>query len=117
MRLRPVRSVCLASDARRRIGVTMLALLAIVAHLGASGVPSARAEAPWWRLSSETGPTDLPPGGEGTVVVRASNLGAMPINSAVAPVVLATVLPSGLVPTQMVGSAKVRNSPSARLRP
>ena len=67
---------------------------AIVALGCALAVPAQAATTnPWWQITSSLRPTGIPPGGEGTVVVKAVNLG----NSATAgPITLEDRLPRGL---------------------
>jgi hypothetical protein len=51
-------------------------LVALVAMgAGAFAAAPAQAEAPWWRLTARTVPTHIAPGGEGTIIVQALNLG------------------------------------------
>ena len=75
----------LLEGAPARLRALLLALLTSLLVLSAFGGTSAQAQGPWWRISSETGPTNLPPGGESTLTIRASNLGDAPINSSIAP--------------------------------
>ncbi len=42
---------------------------------GATSAAPALATTPWWRLQSSARPTSLPPGGEGTLVTQAVNVG------------------------------------------
>ena len=67
------------SGRRRACASAPRALAAALALAGAAPAP-ARAAAPWWHISSETAPTNLPPGGEGQVIVVVSNLGDAPID-------------------------------------
>lgn len=87
---------------RRRRGVRALvpALLCLPALCLA---PPARAEAPWWHLSSGARPTYLhaeagAPEGQGKqeIYVTAENVGDAPVDGASAPVKLKDVLPEGL---------------------
>jgi hypothetical protein len=59
----------------------------------------------WWHLTSAAQPTDLPPGGEGTIAVVASNLGDVPIDPEAYPVTVTDRLPEGLVATAISGAA------------
>ncbi len=85
-------------------------LVAIVALL--SGVAPALADAPWWHVSSEVAPTNLPPGGEGEVLVVVSNLGDTEINGATTPVAITDKLPAGLkaisITSQQRGETEVK---------
>ena len=92
------------SASRRRRAMTrgwhlLLLLGATALQLGTGCVASASASAPWWQLSGETAPTHLEPGGQGEVIVGASNLGDAPINGGTTPVVLTDKLPAGVVVT------------------
>jgi hypothetical protein len=59
----------------------------------------ALAEAPWWQIGSETVPTNLPPGGEGQLLVVLSNLGDAPIDGGKSTVSFTDRLPQGLTAT------------------
>jgi hypothetical protein len=54
----------------------------------------ADAESPWWSVSPTTRPANLPPGGEGTVVVRALNVGDGTTSGSLT---LSDTLPTGVV--------------------
>jgi hypothetical protein len=62
-----------------RSAVLGLALLA--ALIPAVNAASAQAAKPWWGLDTSSRPAAIPPGGEGTLVLRASNLGDAPTAS------------------------------------
>jgi hypothetical protein len=70
----------------------------------------ALADAPWWRLASESAPTHLPRGGTGTIIVTASNLGDAPMTGMSSPVSVADSLPLGLTATAISGHAGVGSS-------
>jgi uncharacterized repeat protein (TIGR01451 family) len=76
-----------------RIAVAFLAVLSAVGVAGAVGVSAASAESPWWNLSSTARPANLPPGGEGTVVVKAVNIGDQTTSGNMT---LSDTLPAGL---------------------
>ncbi len=59
-----------------------------------AGLPSTTA--PWWHLQASPTPTNLPPGGEGEIVVTAINLGDEAVNGATHTVTIADDLPAGL---------------------
>ena len=88
------------------VGVRRLLLtaLAIGLLLVLGGASSALAQAPWWHISAETAPTNLPPGGTGQVVMVFSNLGDEPINGAAEPVIVSDELPAGLVASSMTAT-------------
>ncbi len=53
---------------------TLLTLSVLLGVLGI-GVSSASAAEPWWHLNSGSEPANIAPGGEGKIVVTATNLG------------------------------------------
>jgi hypothetical protein len=55
--------------------VLLTTLFTVIALSVAFGVTQAQAAAPWWRLTSHTIPTHIAPGGEGTIVIQAINVG------------------------------------------
>jgi hypothetical protein len=66
---------------------------------------SAATTSPWWRLTTSLRPASIAPGGEGTVVVQAMNLGNQPTSGAIT---LSDILPAGLkVQEQEVGGEMV----------
>jgi hypothetical protein len=78
--------------------VTLLAILAF-------GTSSASAATAWWHLDAIAVPANLPPGGTGTVVVSASDLGEAEVDGANVPVKLIDRLSSNLTATSAVGKA------------
>ncbi len=80
-------------------------LLSVLLLVCVAGAP-ALAAAPWWHITSETVPTNLPPGGTGQVLVVVSNLGDQPINGASKQVIIADTLPAGLVAKSITGPLK-----------
>jgi hypothetical protein len=97
----------------RRLLATPLSTLGVLAVgglllAGLTGAPPAFAEAPWWHLASSSTPTNLPPGGEGRIVVTASNLGDAAVSGATVPVAITDKLPPGLTATGISGIAGVR---------
>jgi hypothetical protein len=75
-----------------RVVLMMVVCLSVCAL--ASG--SASAASPWWHVTSGAEPTDLPPGGEGTLVVAVTNLGDAAAEGATSPIRIVDALPSGL---------------------
>jgi hypothetical protein len=75
------------------LGVAV-ALLAVAVVIGGVGVASASAATPAWKLASNLTPTDLPPGGEGEIVLLATNLGDGSMSGQ--PVTISDSLPAGL---------------------
>jgi hypothetical protein len=54
-------------------------------------------EGAWWHLSATMAPTYVPPGGEATLVLRATNRGDVGIASEKVPITITDQLPAGLV--------------------
>jgi hypothetical protein len=65
--------------------------------------PMACAESSWWQVTSTATPTNLPPGGEGEILVAASNLGDRPVQAGGSPVTIGDKLPSGVTATGISG--------------
>jgi hypothetical protein len=86
----------------RRLSLTVLASSLALGFISVTPTLAA----PWWHISSETVPTNLPPGGSGQVLLVISNLGDQPVNGAGEPVIFTDKLPSGLVATAISGPVK-----------
>jgi hypothetical protein len=67
------------------------------------GAAPAFAEGPHWHITSSATPTNLPPGGEGTILVTVSNLGDQAAQGGAVPVTVADVLPPELTATAISG--------------
>ena len=94
------------SRPRRRRRQLLLGVAAMAALLAALvGATPASAQGSWWRLSSSSAPTYLPPGGKGTITVTASNLGDESVSGDKRNVILTDTLPAGLEATQIQGNA------------
>jgi hypothetical protein len=88
----------------RSVNKTMVGVVtACVTLLCLIVVAGAGAAVPWWQLDSISAPGNLPPGGNGTLIVRASNLGEAEVDASSARVVLKDRLPAGLVATSASG--------------
>ncbi len=59
--------------------------------------------APWWHIASETVPRNLPPGGEGEIMLVVSNLGDTPIEGGKEQVTITDKLPTGLEAITIAG--------------
>ena len=94
----------LAQSKLAAVGTAIVALIAAAVAAMAGAAPAA-AEGPWWRVNSEVAPTYLPPGGEGTVIVTASNLGDEAVNSAKTPVTITDQLPDGVTAAAISGQS------------
>jgi hypothetical protein len=77
-----------------RVVQAVLGVVGVVLLLGSVGAVSASAATPVWKLASNLTPTDLPPGGEGEIVLLATNLGDAPTTGQ--PVTVSDGLPSDL---------------------
>jgi hypothetical protein len=97
MQRRPRRPTC-------RLPVGLFASCVLLAVLAGASPAFAQGEAaPWWYLSSSSTPTYLPPGGEGTILVSATNLGDANVEASKAhPVTVTDILPPGLTVTSMI---------------
>lgn len=82
-------------NAHRHLTVGAVVLAAALL-LGFACASSALAAAPWWRLTSGSRPTYLPPEGEGQIIVTAANLGDAAVNGETTPVTVVDDLPEGL---------------------
>ncbi len=92
----PGRFLALRDRSLKTVQGLLLAALTS-ALLGAlAWAPPAFAATPWWQITSEVTPSYLPPGGDGEIIVVASNLGDEPINEGKSPVVISDQLPGGL---------------------
>ena len=83
----------------RRI-IAIVGLLAVVAGVGLVGLSSSVLAAesckscePWWHLTSSVRPAVLSSGGEGTIVIQASNIGN---GQSSGPITVSATLPAGL---------------------
>jgi len=71
----------------------LCAALGVVGAL-AVGASPALAASPWWHVTSRIVPSNLKPGGEGTIVVEAINIGDAPSSG---PITLSDALPAGVM--------------------
>ena len=105
----------------RRVAGIAFASLVLLAGVAASAGPAAAAS-PWWLMDVQSAPTNLAPGGEGEIVVRATNNGNAPVNGASNPVVISDHLPAGLTITNFGASAgpglkfTTEGSPTTKLK-
>jgi hypothetical protein len=82
------------------VGVVVLGTL----MLSSACVGSASAASAWWQLNSVSTPGNLSPGGQGTLMATATNLGDAEIVTQATPVKLVESLPPGLVATSVSGA-------------
>jgi uncharacterized repeat protein (TIGR01451 family) len=77
----------------RRLALSILLSAPVgLAALCAAAAP-ASAATPWWHVSTNVRPASIPPGGEGTLIVQAVNLGNAPTSGTVT---LSDLVPAGL---------------------
>ncbi len=82
--------------ARRSSTLALSLLLGALLTALACATPALAAEA-WWRLSSGSAPSNLPPGGKAQLVVSAANLGSADAKASEAhPIVITDTVPAGL---------------------
>ena len=83
----------------RRLGFVACLSLALLAACAGTAGAAPLFSPPWWALNTEQTPAHLPPGGEGKVIVAATDIGDLGINATHAPIVVSDSLPAGLEPT------------------
>jgi len=93
--------------ARGHFGSLLLLAFAILAGwaVGPAGL-TARAQAaggPWWHLESRAAPGNLPPSGEGRIIVSASDVGTTQADGEADPITISDVLPPSLKATAISG--------------
>jgi hypothetical protein len=76
---------------KRRLSVLLALCMVLVVSISAS----ARADAPGWEVFTRVAPTDLPPGGQGKLIVYVYNVGAVSGSGAS----VTDILPPGVVST------------------
>jgi hypothetical protein len=77
---------------------------ALVLVVFAFSAAPALASSPALTVNTVSLPTNLPPGGEGEVLLQITNLGDAPANGETSPIVIAEKLPAGLVATAISGA-------------
>jgi hypothetical protein len=87
----------IARHNRHRLLSLLAALLASTALITVAGVAPAFAAGSWWHLNTSAAPTNLPPAGEGQLLVLATNRGYADAKaSAEHPIKVTDTLPAGL---------------------
>ena len=86
-----------AAPAARGLGLALCSAV-ILTLLSAS---SALAAGPWWGVYSEVVPTNLPPGGKGTIILVLANRGPVPVEGGRNAVKITDTLPTQLTPTKV----------------
>jgi hypothetical protein len=94
----------------RRLIARPLLTLSVLAVAGGSlatltNAAPAFAASPWWHLNTTSAPAN-PAGGEGTVVVEASNLGDAKVDAVATPVTIVDRLPAGVTATAVQGEGE-----------
>ena len=84
--------------AKLRVAAAAAALLLLCLASGAHA-----AQGPWWHLESRAAPSNLPPGGEGRIIVSASDVGTLRADGSGQPITITDVLPPGLKATAISG--------------
>ncbi len=96
----------------RRLAPVLLVCTGLLTF--APGGSAEAAQAPWWHINYETVPGNLPPGGEGQIIVVLSNLGDSRVDGTTNTVNISTKLPPGLTATNIesppMGGAPVQCS-------
>jgi hypothetical protein len=93
----------------------LLALCTLVSTIViAAATPAFGQATPWWLISSETVPANLPPGGQGEVIIVASNLGDAPVDGTGEPVVVTSALPPTLTATAIGSTGGVCSLPTLK---
>ena len=82
----------------------LLALFSLFAVLPAV----ASAASPWWQITTGSEPTNLAPGGSGTLVLTVLNLGDANASGATTPITIADALPPGIAALDVRGYAGAR---------
>jgi uncharacterized repeat protein (TIGR01451 family) len=105
-----------------RLGLARRGLLLVVvafgAYVGVSASAAVASEcsscAPWWHVVSDVRPSNLAPGGEGTISVQAINIGDAPTTGVVR---LSDVLPAGMSVVEEEVEIFVEGKPEVVSRP
>src|SRR5271165_1618461 len=94
----------------KRLLSAILLCAAAMTGLALAGAAPALALAPYWQLSTRAAPTNIAPGGEGKLIVAASNLGDEAMTGATKPIKITEKLPAGLTlaapPTANLGKVQ-----------
>ena len=94
-----------AADSRKpRLCVLMGSFFAVLVLMAAAGVTPAVAAPVWWHVTSSARPSNLPPGGEGTINVSLTDVGDSPAHGETSPIAVVDSLPAGMVATAISGS-------------
>jgi hypothetical protein len=97
------------AETRRQWLCCVAIVVACLALLSLAGASPALAGA-WWRTSSRAAPTFLTPGGSGTIIVSATNVGDVGIDASKTPVTIRDSLPPNLEATAIKGAPAFEKS-------
>ncbi len=86
---------------------SLIVLAALMSLFGWVGVSPAFGETPFWAINQTVAPRYIPPGGEGVLVVAATNLGDKPAEGQSVPIDINVALPPGLTATSAEASTAV----------
>jgi hypothetical protein len=96
--------------------MTLAGAFAAALLLALAGASAAQAAGSWWHLSSVAAPTNLPPGGTGTVVASVTNLGNEDAKASVEhPIKLTETLPAGLKVQSVLGFPGESRNPNKQI--
>ncbi|HEY3865321.1 MAG TPA: hypothetical protein VGL54_04460 [Solirubrobacteraceae bacterium] len=94
-----------------------MSLLSWSVPVAPAGAELPTTTAAWWHLESSPAPTNLQPGSEGEIVLRAVNLGDAAVDGAAGTVTIADVLPASLRASASAISGKVTGIKAAAQHP
>ncbi len=77
----------------KAVSFRVLLILTFAALALCASVNSASATLPWWHISTNVRPANIPPGGEGTLIIQGVNLGNAPTSG---DVIVSDVVPEGM---------------------
>ena len=88
----------------RSLPILLSVVVSVIVSAGSFDAAPALALSPALTVSTDSLPTNLPPGGNGELSLQISNLGDVPANGETSPIVIAEKLPAGLVATAISGA-------------
>jgi hypothetical protein len=88
----------------RSLPILLSVVVSVIVSAGSFDVAPALALSPALTVNTVSVPTNLPPGGEGEILLQISNLGDVPANGETSPIMIAEKLPAGLVATAISGA-------------
>jgi hypothetical protein len=94
--------IAMSSLRRAIFGTVTLAVLTVCLAFAGSATAATTA---WWQLNAVSAPAHLPPGGSGTIIVSATDLGDAEVNTSNVPVKLIDKLPPNVTAASASGKA------------